>query len=120
MYVRRLLLRSQLACALYLFWYLRGHFSEAREWYERFLGRFHRNEMSTSLHAELLWNAALVAWRQGDYAAADRYSGKSVELGRNRDHDPNTVMALAVRGLVACHQSLYSIAHAAVEQIGRA
>jgi predicted ATPase/DNA-binding CsgD family transcriptional regulator len=109
-------LGPRLACALYLFWYVRGYFSEGRQWCERFLATVPGRQLSTSLRANLLWVAGFLAWRQGDYQAAGNYSDQSVALGASLDADRNTVMGLAVRGLVASHQSRFAIAHATVEQ----
>jgi predicted ATPase/DNA-binding CsgD family transcriptional regulator len=106
----------RLTCALMMFWYVRGYFGEGRDWYERFLADPRSNEISPSVRAKLLWSAAFVAWRQGDYQAARRFSDESVALCRDCGHDRVTVMALAVQGQVACHQSRYAVAHATVEQ----
>jgi ATP/maltotriose-dependent transcriptional regulator MalT len=106
----------RLACALYLFWYVRGYFSEGRDWFDRFLARLQGNHVSPRLHANLLWTAAFLAWRQGDYQTAGRFSDQSVALCAKLDPDRNTLMALAVRGLVASHQARYAVAHASVER----
>jgi predicted ATPase len=106
----------RLACALYLYWYMRGYFSEGRQWYERFLAIFPGNQLSLSLRANLLWTAAFLAWRQGDYAAAGTFGDQSAALGRSLDGDRNTVMALGVPGMVASHQSRFAVAHTIVEQ----
>jgi non-specific serine/threonine protein kinase len=74
------------------------------------------HQMSPGVRARLLWNAAFVAWRQGDYKAARRLSDESVALCREVGDDRATVMALAVQGQVASHQSRYAAAHASVEQ----
>jgi hypothetical protein len=84
-----------LAYVLYLFWYMRGYFSEGREWYERFLAKFPGNQWSLSLRANLSWTSAFLAWRQGDYAAAGTFGDQSAALGRSLDGNRNTVMALA-------------------------
>jgi DNA-binding CsgD family transcriptional regulator/tetratricopeptide (TPR) repeat protein len=109
-------LGARLACALYLFWYVRGHFSEGRQWCERFLATVPGRQLSTNLRANLLWVAGFLAWRQGDYQAAGSYCDHSVALGASLDTDRNRVMGLAVRGLVASHQSRFAVAHATVEQ----
>jgi predicted ATPase/DNA-binding CsgD family transcriptional regulator len=106
----------RLACALYLFWYMRGYFSEGREWYEQFLATLLVSQPFYSLRANLLWAAAFLAWRQGDYQAAGSLSDQSVALCANLEPDRNTLMALAVHGLVASHQARYSIAHASLER----
>jgi non-specific serine/threonine protein kinase len=106
----------RLACALYLYWYMRGYFSEGRQWYERFLAQFPGNQLSSSLRANLLWTAAFLAWRQGDYAAAGTFGDQSAALGRSLDGDRNTVMALGVPGMVASHQSRFADAHTMLEQ----
>jgi len=77
-------LGPRLACALYLFWYMRGYFSEGRDWYERFLTKFPGNQLSPSRRANLLWTAAFLAWRQGDYEAAGTLGDQSAALGRLR------------------------------------
>jgi predicted ATPase/DNA-binding CsgD family transcriptional regulator len=106
----------RLACALFFFWDLRGYFTEGREWYERFLAQFAGGGLSSNLHANLIWNAAFLAWRQGDYETAASISDQTAALYLNADAGRNIVMALGVRGMVASHQSRFGVAHAAVEQ----
>jgi predicted ATPase/DNA-binding CsgD family transcriptional regulator len=106
----------RLACALFFFWDLRGYFSEGREWYERFLARFPGGGLPPSLHANLIWNAAFLAWRQGDYETAASISDQTAALSLHADVGRNMVMALGVRGMVASHQSRFGVAHAAIEQ----
>jgi predicted ATPase/DNA-binding CsgD family transcriptional regulator/tetratricopeptide (TPR) repeat protein len=106
----------RLACALFFFWDLRGYFSEGREWYERFLASISGDRLPPSMRANLLWSAAFLAWRQGDYEAAGSFSDESAVLCRNLEGDRNTVMALGIQGLVASHRSRFAVAHATVEQ----
>jgi DNA-binding CsgD family transcriptional regulator/tetratricopeptide (TPR) repeat protein len=106
----------RLACALYLFWYMRGYLSEGRAWYDRYLENFRGNRLSPSLRANLLWTAAFLAWRQGDYAAAGLFGDQSAALAHSLDGSRNKVMALGVPGLVASHQSRFAVGHAMVEQ----
>jgi predicted ATPase/DNA-binding CsgD family transcriptional regulator len=105
-----------LASALMMFWNVRGYFGEGREWYERVLVTNRCASRSPVARARALWSAAFVAWRQGDYAAAGRLSGEAVTLGQHLAEGRDVVMALAVRGLVASHQSQYAEAHAMLDR----
>jgi predicted ATPase/DNA-binding CsgD family transcriptional regulator len=108
-----------LASALMMFWNVRGYFGEGREWYHRVLVTNRRASGSLVARARALWSAAFVAWRQGDYEAAGRLSEEAVRLGQDVGSGRDRVMALAVRGLVASHQSQYAAAHATLDR-GRA
>ena len=106
----------RLACALYLFWYVRGYFTEGRQWSERFLAKFSGTRLSPKVRANLLWTASFLAWRQGDYEAAGSFGDQCAALCRSLDRDRSTAMALGIPGLVASHQSRFAVAHALVEQ----
>jgi predicted ATPase/DNA-binding CsgD family transcriptional regulator/transcriptional regulator with XRE-family HTH domain len=107
---------ARLASALQLFWQMRGHLSTGRAWYEWILARDDAAASSPRLRVKVLWGAAFLAWRQGDYAAATRLSDEGVALGSALPDPSELVFCLAVRGLVACHQAQYALAHAALDR----
>jgi predicted ATPase len=106
---------ARLASALWMFWFVRGYFGEGRGWYERILARQQGSTRLPAVYAKVMWSAAFVSWRQGDYESAGQLSERS--LASNQGHDVNeVVMASAVQGLVAVHQSQYALAHATLDR----
>lgn len=67
----------RLAGALYWFWFLRNHFSEGRDWFER--SRAIGTEV-TAARAKATFGAGLLAWRAGDYSADDRQTREALDL----------------------------------------
>ncbi len=59
----------KLVVALWWFWYTRGYFSEGRAWLAQALARDETAE-PTDTRAKALNGAGVLAWNQGDYAAA--------------------------------------------------
>jgi predicted ATPase/DNA-binding CsgD family transcriptional regulator len=105
---------ARLASALWMFWFMRGYFGEGRGWYDRILAMKQGSDLLPAVYAKVLWSAAFVSWRQGDYESAGRLSERSISPGQ-RNEVSDVVMALAVRGLVAVHLSQFALAHATLD-----
>ncbi|HLI49654.1 MAG TPA: tetratricopeptide repeat protein [Chthonomonas sp.] len=72
--------RLGLAVPLYQYWYLRSRFTEGRSWLEGALLR--SSTIPPKLRADALNCAGILAWAQGDCAAALRFHTESLELCR--------------------------------------
>src|SRR5262249_52394722 len=76
---------ARLASALMMFWFMRGYFGEGRGWYERILARQHGSNQPPAVYAKVMWSAAVVSWRQGDYESAGQLSEGSVAPDQRHD-----------------------------------
>ncbi len=71
---------ARICAALRRFWYLRAHISEGRNWLAKALAN--KDSLPTALHARVLHAEGLLAWSQGDYAAARARSEESLAIWR--------------------------------------
>lgn len=101
----------RLASALRVFWYTRGRLREGRGWLERFLqlAATHDSRLAPSLHATVLDDAALLAWRQSDYRQAEQWGEQALGLYRE---DKNTLG----EARVLMHLGLFAFDLGATEQ----
>jgi non-specific serine/threonine protein kinase len=60
---------QQLATALWVFWFLRGHLREGHEWLSRTLRL--ETESPPEVRTLALWAAGMLAWAQGDFLRAE-------------------------------------------------
>lgn len=74
-------LGQALAGALWKFWWMRGYFTEGREWYERALEQ-DGGEAPTRARADALHGAATLAGMQNDYELAASYNQESLAIRR--------------------------------------
>jgi predicted ATPase len=88
----------QLSTALGWFWYVRGRWSEGRQWFDEALTR-QAQAHSTRGRAAALTMAALLAAYQGDSACARVYLTESVDLNRAANDARQLAYALAVLSL---------------------
>jgi predicted ATPase len=88
----------QLSTALGWFWYVRGRWSEGRQWFDEALTR-QAQAQSTRQRAAALTMAALLAAYQGDSACARDYLTESVSLNRAAKDARQLAYALAVLSL---------------------
>jgi non-specific serine/threonine protein kinase len=66
-------LSALLACALGVYWQRHGHYSEGRAWLRQVLALFEEAPVSELLRARTLHAAATLAYRQGDWMAAQQW-----------------------------------------------
>lgn len=98
----------RLAAALCRFWDVRGYLSEGRGWLERPLAN--AGAVSAETRARALSAAAVLAFRQGDYAAAQSLYEHGLALFRQLGDRERVAMALNGLGLIARSQGDYSAA----------
>ncbi len=93
----------RLASALRVFWYTRGRLREGRGWMERFLrlAATAGPRPTPALHATVLDDGALLAWRQGDYSQATQWGEQALSLYREADNALGEARVLMHLGLFA-------------------
>jgi tetratricopeptide (TPR) repeat protein len=82
----------RMTAGLWRYWEIRGHFVEGRRWLERTLTATD-GEVS-SLRANALTGAGVLAHFQGDYPAALAFNEESLALHRELGHRPSVAYAL--------------------------
>ncbi len=95
----------RLCIALHRFWFVRGYWSEGRQWLEAALSRSGHSEAPNVARA--LEGAALMASLQGDYGRAILFGEKSVALFRRMDDDEGVVRLLNYLGGAKMRQGDY-------------
>ncbi len=95
----------RLTAALRWFWYVRGHWSEGREWLEGALAG--GGSTSPRARAKALFAAGFLARAAGDYQRAYAMLEESLSLHRGLEDKSGTASCLAHLGLAALDQGLY-------------
>jgi predicted ATPase len=95
----------QLAGALELFWYWRGHWSEAQRWLERLLAS--QISLSTTAYAKANDELGGFLWAQGDLAQAEKYVATSLAFWRESADQTGLAETLNTAGLIAEAQANY-------------
>lgn len=113
--IQELDLHLRLCGALWSFWEIRGHISEGRQHLSRAL-ELTEATGHTKARTKALLGAGSLAWRQGDYAAAQALHQRSVESGRELGDPHLLAAALYNLGLVAHDQSHYARARSLYEE----
>ncbi len=104
----------RLAGALGWFWFIRGYWSEGREWLERALARSRGD--ATAARAKALYRAGFLAWRLGDYGQAVALSEESLTLCKKGGDDWGSAFSLQTLGAVARYQGEYARAEVLHEE----
>jgi predicted ATPase/DNA-binding CsgD family transcriptional regulator len=92
----------RLAAALHWFWFLHGHYREGRRWLEEALARSVAMEPhagTAQTRAKALAGAGMLAYPQGDYAAARARLEESIAIGRNLGDPASVAYALCFLGI---------------------
>jgi predicted ATPase/class 3 adenylate cyclase len=89
----------RLASALWWFWLVRGHLSEARQALERTLAN--GNTAGDSIRSDALWRAGRLALAQDDFDLAATLTEEGLALSRRSGNARGTASALNVLGEVA-------------------
>ena len=105
----------RLSGALQRYWFLRGHWSEARGWLEGALERSNENVPPFAI-TKALRGATQLAFRQGDYARAITLGEKGVALCRDFNDRENGAALLTHLANVATYQGHYERATALFEE----
>ena len=115
----------RLVGALWLFWWVRGHFTEGRQWLGRALARTTPGAVgledagvweASAARAKALDGSGHLARMQGDYADARALYGGSLALSRRLGDQPRIAGSLNNLGLVASEQGDYTGARALYEE----
>jgi tetratricopeptide (TPR) repeat protein len=69
--------------ALWLFWFIRGRFSEGRHWAERVLASLERTKRNSPKLGKVLNTAASFCYFQGEYSLAEELSQRSLVVCRS-------------------------------------
>jgi predicted ATPase/DNA-binding CsgD family transcriptional regulator len=96
---------ARLATALWPFWYLRGHYNEAREWLEQAIGIV--ANAPAEVRAETFRSAGVVAFLQCDYALAGIQLSTALELFEAANDRVGVARTLQNLGSVAREQGRY-------------
>jgi predicted ATPase/transcriptional regulator with XRE-family HTH domain len=102
----------RLGWALWMFWWLRGHKQEGRQWMEILLDR----NLSASLRTIVLAVAGQIAYTQGDYDSGEKYLQESLELAREVGDPVRTAHAQYVLGLLALRRQDLGTARSRLEE----
>lgn len=75
---------ARLAGALWVYWFIRGHFSEGRQLAEQVLALLDRTTKPSSALAKVLYTAASFALFQGDFSRGKALTERSLAVSRER------------------------------------
>ena len=95
---------ARLGWALWLFWGIRGHFSEGRQSMEQALSAEGGDAMPVSSRAKALYVAGMMANYQGDHRSAELLLEESLGLFRELEDKLGTAYALSNAGFAALGQ----------------
>ncbi len=104
----------RLAGALRLFWSVRGHLSEGRQWLETLLARVH--PAAAAVRAKALGGAGYIAKLQGDYSQAKTLLEESLTLRRELRDKAGIAWAVGELGALAQRKGDYGQARALLEE----
>ena len=103
----------RLVDALYLFWYVRGHYREGLRWYERALSVASGDP---SARAAVVRRGAALAFACREFPLARSLIGEALGFYRAVGDAPNTVRALTLLGLIAINDGQPDEAVALLEE----
>jgi predicted ATPase/Tfp pilus assembly protein PilF len=103
---------SRLGWALWMFWWLRGHRQEGRQWMETLLER----NLSSSQRTIALAVAGQIGYTQGDYESGERYLRESLGLAREADDPVRVAHAVYVLGLLSLRRQDLETARSRLEE----
>jgi predicted ATPase/DNA-binding CsgD family transcriptional regulator len=98
---------SRLGWALWLFWWIRGHFAEGRRSMEQALSAEGNAAMPASARAQALFVAGTMACGQGDHRSAEPLLDESAALFRELGDRRGVAYALGSAAVVAITQERY-------------
>ncbi len=98
--------------ALWLFWFMRGHFTEGRRWMEEAL----ESAMPESPRAKALFIAGTLAEGQSDYRSSEPWLEESVALFRDMGDRQGAALALGSIGRAAVGRGHHERAIAVLEE----
>jgi len=105
----------KLAGALNMFWRIRNHWGEGRNWLQRILSQTAKQTV-TRERARALNSAVLLATEQADLNAAQQLSDENLSLAKTLGNPHVLARALHAQGVVLWKQKDYQAAHDSCEQ----
>ena len=108
---------ARLAVALSWFWFVRGRWSEGRQWLERVLARPAGGDANFRL--AVLCRAGQLAWAQTDYPAAVGYCEEAVALARSTGDRVGLALSLGVLAHVGIARGDFARAEQLAEDVLR-
>jgi predicted ATPase/DNA-binding XRE family transcriptional regulator len=102
----------RLGWALWVFWWLRGHKQEARQWMEALL----EHNLPASLRTIALAVVGQLGYTQGDYESGERYLRESLRLARETNDTVRVAHAAYVLGLLALRNQDLQTARSRLEE----
>ncbi len=104
----------RLASAVARFWLVRGYLTEGRGWLSRLLAA--APDAAPVARARALNWAGILAWKQGDYRAAQSCYEQCLAIRRELGDRPGVGVVLSNQGLLAYERGDYAAARALHEQ----
>jgi non-specific serine/threonine protein kinase len=98
---------ARLGWALWLFWWIHGHFAEGRRWMEQALSAEGNAAMPAHARAQSLFVAGTMACGQGDHRSAESLLEGSVTLFRQLGDGRGVAYALGSAAVLAITQEQY-------------
>jgi predicted ATPase/DNA-binding CsgD family transcriptional regulator len=98
---------ARLGWALWLFWWIRGHFAEGRQSMEQALAGENNATMPASARAQVLYVEGTMACGQGDHRSAEPLLEESAALFRELGDRRGVAYALGSAAVVAITQERY-------------
>jgi non-specific serine/threonine protein kinase len=100
---------ARLGWALWLFWWIHGHFAEGRRWMEEVLSGGGKAAMPAYARAQALFVAGTMACGQGDERSAEPLLEESVALFRKLGDGRGVAYALGSAAVLAITQERYEL-----------
>ena len=107
----------RLAPAIHRIWYTRGYLREGRAWLEEAIHAEGKQPPEHRVGA--LTATAAIAWRQGDFEAAETYAAEALEIARRLDAANEMVGPLSILGVVAMSREDHARALPFAEEMAR-
>lgn len=104
----------RLASAVARFWLVRGYLTEGRGWLSRLLAA--ATEAGPVARAKALNWAGILAWKQGDYPAAQAHYERCLSIRHELGDRPGVGVVLSNQGLLAYERGDFAAARALHEQ----
>lgn len=105
---------ARLAGAIYFFWNIHSHQTEARQWMEAILRQ--SEQIAAEMRLKLVNQLGSLARAQGDHEAAIKFFGQGLEMGRAMNNLPQMARSTRNLGLVAFHQGDFAAARKFLEE----
>ncbi len=106
----------RLSSAMWRFWYIRGHFSEGRQWIKSALAASEHVEVSTSARAQALHSAGLLAIYHDRSSEAEILCRESLALYKQLNDQSNIAFLLKSLGMIAWAYARYAEADTLIEE----